>query len=297
MNILITGGTGLIGLAFIKQFKDDQFTLLSRDSSKARSILPSQVKVINSLASLDNLNDFDAVINLAGEPIIDKRWDKLQKSIICQSRWQITQKLVDLFSVSEQPPQVFISGSAIGIYGNRDTKKLTESSSLIDNDFPSKVCLEWENIAQKATPYTRVVLIRTGIVLSTKGGALTKMLLPFKLGLGGKVSSGEHYMSWIHIQDHINAIQHVISQPALTGAVNLVAPEPEQNNEFTRQLAKALKRIAIMPAPKWLLTIILGESSCLLTDSQRVLPDKLTASGFEFKYPNLKSAFSQLLVK
>ncbi len=296
MKVLITGGTGLIAQAFIKRFiKELKFTVLTRSPKAAKKKLPTSVDLIDSLDKLNNLNDFDAVINLAGEPIIDKRWHEQQKQLICQSRWQTTQDLVDLFSKSQTPPNVFLSGSAIGIYGNRLDEELIENSTLEQNDFPTQVCLQWEEIAQQAKTYTRVVTLRTGIVLSTNGGALAKMIQPFKLGLGGRIGDGQQYMSWIHYQDHINAMFHILTTSSICGPVNIVSPQAERNQNFTKALAKKLHRPATFPMPKFVLKCLFGESSCLLLDSQKVQPKILLNSGFEFEYTNLSSALDDLI--
>ena len=295
MNILMTGGTGLIGRAFVSRFSDHHYTVLTRSPRRQASALPGAVTLVDSLDEFENLDHFDAVINLAGEPIMDKRWSELQKQVICQSRWQTTQRLVDLFAASSTPPTVFLSGSAIGVYGDRGGETITESVPVAATDFPSKVCLEWENIARKAEPHTRVVLLRTGIVLDAQGGALKKMLLPFKMGLGGRIGHGRQYMSWIHYQDQVDAMQFLLMQDDVSGAVNLVAPNPVTNREFTASLANALGRPALLPMPGFALETLLGESSCLLLDSQRVTPQKLLASGYQFAFSDLMAAFSDLL--
>lgn len=295
MKILITGGTGLIGLAFIQKFNQHQFTILTRTAKKSEKILPKSVNLIETLEELANLDEFDAVINLAGEAIIGKRWSKSQKQIICDSRWNTTKQLVELFACSQHPPEVFLSGSAIGIYSNRADEILTENSVITAKDFPAELCLKWEKIAEKASPFTRVIQLRTGIVLSTAGGALAKMLLPFKYCIGGKIGNGQQYMSWIHYQDQINAMHYLLTEKNISGVVNLTAPEPEPNSIFSKTLAKKLKRPAILPAPKKILQYILGESSCLLLDSQRVKPQKLLESSFKFKFKNLDKALEDLL--
>ncbi|RLU02758.1 MAG: TIGR01777 family protein [Ketobacter sp.] len=295
MNILMTGGTGLIGRAFVSRFTEHRYTVLTRSRTGQASVLPGAVTLVDSLDAFENLDEFDAVINLAGEPIMDKRWSEQQKQVICESRWQTTQRLVDLFAASGTPPTVFLSGSAIGVYGDRGDEILTESVSVTVTDFPSKICLEWENIARKAEAYTRVVLLRTGIVLDAHGGALNKMLLPFKLGLGGRIGHGRQYMSWIHYQDQVDAMQFLLTQDDVSGAVNLVAPNPVTNREFTRSLGRALGRPALLPMPALALSTLLGESSCLLLDSQRVTPQKLQASGYQFAFSDLMAAFSDLL--
>tara|TARA_B110001469_G_scaffold108537_1_gene109218 strand:+ start:1751 stop:2662 length:912 start_codon:yes stop_codon:yes gene_type:complete len=298
MNILITGGTGLIGRAFIKQFDSHHYTVLSRSklgASNKTTALPEQVTLIHSLDHLHNLDLFDAVINLAGEPIIDKRWSAKQKQVIRDSRWLLTQQLVTLFENSESPPAVFLNGSAIGVYGDRGAQDLTESFPVEVCDFPTQLCLGWEDIAQKASPHTRVVLLRTGIVLASSGGALAKMLLPFKCFLGGRIGHGEQYMSWIHYQDHIHAMQHVLLENTISGAVNLVAPDAQKNSAFTKALAASLNRVAILPVPKKVMQVLLGESACLLLDSQKVVPEKLLDNGFRFKFNTLKLALDDLL--
>jgi len=304
MKILMTGGTGLIGEAFIRQFPEHQFTVLTRSiaSQSAKlatfnnnAAMPVKVDFIDTLEPLKNLDGFDAVINLAGEPIIDKRWSPKQKHIICQSRWSLTQQLVDLFTNSQTPPAVFLSGSAIGVYGDCGDQPVTEDSAVEGTDFASQLCRNWEQIALGAAPYTRVVLLRTGIVLAAHGGALGKMLLPFKCGLGGPIGGGKQFMSWIHYQDHINAMHFALLESSISGAVNLVAPGAQTNRVFTQTLAKALNRLAVFPLPKKILQLLLGESACLLLDSQNIVPQKLMQSGFEFKFYRLKLALENLL--
>ncbi len=287
----------MIGRAFIERFNGYQFTALTRSASKARQRLPDSVQLIESLDCLDALDEFDAVINLAGEPIIDKRWSRKQKEIISQSRWKITKQLVDLFSRSELPPKVFLSGSAIGAYGNSADELVDESYQITGNDFSSSLCRRWEEIAIQAAPFTRVVFLRTGIVLARQEGALSKMLLPFKCGLGGRVGSGEQFMSWIHVEDHISAIDSLLANERFSGPVNLVAPDAVSNRDFTQELAQSLNRPAFLPLPEKVLQLLLGESSCLLLEGQRVIPQKLLSDGFRFSFPTLKSALSDLLGK
>jgi uncharacterized protein (TIGR01777 family) len=295
MKVLITGGTGLIGSALIRGAVGFDFTVLTRSISNAKSILPASLQYIDSLEDLHNLDAFDAVINLAGEPIIGKRWSDQQKDHICQSRWQVTEQLVQLFAQSTTPPKVFISGSAIGVYGDRGDEPLTEVSSTEERDFSTMLCQRWESIARQAEPYTRVVLLRTGIVLSAQGGALAKLLLPFKCGLGGRISTGEQYMAWIHYRDHINAIHFLLNETNISGPVNLVAPNAEKNMVFTQVLAKTLHRIAVLPMPKIALRLLLGEASSLLLDGQKVLPQTLLNQGFVFEFNKLKPALSDLV--
>lgn len=297
MNILITGGTGLIGSSFIKQFNGYTFTVLTRFPSKAKTQLPDSVEFISSLAKLQSLDDFDAVINLVGEPIIDKRWSDKQKSIITQSRLQITQRLVELIARSKKPPKVFLSGSAIGVYGDRGDEILTEASTVQETDFPSALCIQWEALAKQAEPHTRVVVMRTGIVLAPHGGALARMLLPFKCCLGGRIGYGDQFMSWIHYQDHVNAMNYLLKKDSILGVVNLVSPQPETNQVFTHALAKSLHRFAMLPVPPKALEWLLGESSCLLLGSQRVIPEVLLHNEFKFRFPNIRVALKEILEK
>jgi uncharacterized protein len=294
MNILITGGTGLIGSAFIRGYAQEHFTCLTRTPNTAKTLLPPGVKFLSSLSQLENLDAFDAVINLAGEGLFNKRWSQQQKTDICASRWLVTDQLVDLFARSINPPKVFLSGSAIGIYGNSSVEHFHEDSPIRAQDFGSQLCKKWERIALKASNYTRVVLLRTGIVLSTQGGALAQMLPPFRIGCGGRMGNGEQVMSWIHIQDQIAAMNYLLHQNSIVGAVNLVAPTPVSNRVFTQILARHLKRPALLPLPAKLLKLLFGESACLLLDSQHVSPTALTQAGFSFSFQQLDEALQQL---
>ncbi|MDN3650749.1 TIGR01777 family oxidoreductase [Reinekea marina] len=295
MNILMTGGSGFLGSAFIKHSNEHTFTILTRNPERSRIQFPQAIHCISSLDSLDNLDEFDAIINLAGEPIIDKRWTDKQKAIIAKSRLSITSQLVTLITKSANPPSVMLSGSAIGIYGNGGDEALTEHPDIKNTSFSTQLCTQWEAAANQASSYTRVVNLRTGIVLSNRQGALAKMLLPFKLNLGGRLGNGEQYMAWIHYQDYLNALEFLLRNQDVSGPVNMVAPTPEKNKEFTQTLASTLNRIALFPVPEFVLKLLLGESSCLLLDSQRVVPSKLRESGFEFRYSTLSDALSNLL--
>ena len=300
MNILITGGSGFIGQSFIRRFPQYQYTILTRNKVKAQLINPS-CTCIDSLSDLNELNTIDAVINLAGEPIVDKRWSQNQKHIIQHSRWDITEQLVNLINASQTPPSVFISGSAIGYYGNSNVNSdgteqaMTENSPCAAPDFSSDLCQKWEAIAQQAQDSTRVLYLRTAVVLGAKHGALNKMLLPFKLGLGAKLGSGQQMMSWIHIDDAVNAIHALLLNPNCVGPYNLTAPHPVTNTEFTQTLAHTLNSKAFLMMPEKLLRLAMGESADLLLNSQMIIPEKFLAMGFEFKHPELKGALTDLL--
>lgn len=296
MKILMTGGTGLIGSRFINDFEQHEYTVLTRSPYQAQRNLPAQTDIINDLSKLSNLNDFDAVINLAGEPIINKRWSQRQKALICQSRWLTTDKLVKLFAQSEMPPEVLISGSAVGIYGSHGEDFLTEHQGIFEHDFASRLCQRWETIAQEASTYTRVVNLRTGIVLDSKGGALGKMLPLFKCNLGGRIGDGQQFMPWIHIQDMINSISFLLNREHCEGPFNLVSPHAVTNYQFTEELAHVLDKRAYLPMPKAVLRPLMGESSALLLGSQRVVPEKLIEAGFHFDFPEIQDAFCDLLM-
>ena len=298
MKILITGATGLIGTQLCAQLvKTHSLTVLTRDSDKAKQKLGGQIDFINALCDID-FNTLDCVINLAGEPIVNKRWSDKQKEIIRNSRIELTQEITAAIKSSSTPPHTFISGSAIGYYGRQGTQQIDEEFTQVHQEFSHTLCNDWENAARDAeTESTRVCLIRTGIVLSTNGGALQKMLPPFKLGLGGPVASGEQGMSWIHINDMVSLIEFVMNNQHLTGAINATAPTPQSNRAFSKTLAKVLHRPAIFPMPAWVLNIAMGEMADLLIFGQYVVPNKLLDAGFEFQYPELQRAFETLLDK
>lgn len=304
MKILFTGATGLIGRAFIKRYAQQHtFHVVSRSNRLVNqhfhhAIQQGLIEHVD-LAVLRDLNAYDAVINLAGEPIVDKRWTDQQKQRICQSRWDITQRIVDLIAVSSEPPAHFISGSAIGIYGRQakstDIVAIDEAFTDVHEEFAREICLRWETIALQAqSEQTRVCLLRTGIVLASDGGALDKMKLPFSLGLGGPVSSGEQIMSWIHIDDMIDGIAHVLATPALHGPINFTAPNPVSNKVFSKAYAKSLNRPCLFTVPKLALKVLMGESADLLLTGQYVVPKALLEHGYTFTYRDIDSAFNSL---
>ena len=297
MNYLITGGTGLIGKALIISLGtiNNTITVLTRDIEKASSLLNKEIKFIDELL-LSNIENIDIVINLAGEPIAEKRWSQEQKYKICESRWDITEKLAHLISIANKPPSLFISGSAIGMYGRQGNKILDEGFTQYHEEFTHQVCTRWEQLALEASSTnTRVALLRTGVVLDKKSGALSKMLLPFKLGVGGKIGNGEQIMSWVHIQDMVAAILHIIDIKSLNGPINITSPNPVSNEVFSKSLATALNRPCIFNTPPFLLKLMFGEMADLLLFGQNVIPQKLITSGFRFKHADLTSAFKDLL--
>ncbi|HHE3650176.1 TIGR01777 family oxidoreductase [Pasteurella multocida] len=294
MNILITGATGLIGSQLTSQLikHSHGVTALVRDPKAAKQKLPASVTLISSLAQYTTLNTFDAVINLAGEPIFDQRWTAEQKQRLVESRVNLTAQLVQRINASRQPPHTFISGSATGYYGNKSEEIITENAPPTDT-FPSQLCQRWESEALCAK--TRVCLLRTGIVLSKTGGALAKMLPLYRLGLGGKLGSGKQYWAWIALDDMVKGILFLLENHQCQGAFNLVSPNPIRHAEFNSTLASILKRPAFATVPEWLLRFFLGERAQLLLDSQKIVPEKLLAQGFVFDYPELKSALQAIL--
>lgn len=298
MNLLITGGTGLVGRNVINALPDADITVLTRDTESAAKTLPDKITLVSSLSEIPDFSVFDGIINLAGEPIADKRWTPLQKQRICQSRWDITAQLVSRINACETPPAVFLSGSAIGYYGRQGDKTVTEESHHAHDEFTHQVCAKWENLAAGVkNEETRVCLLRTGVVLTEEGGALPKMSLPFKLGVGGKISDGQQYLSWIHIDDMVNAILFLLNDPHASGAFNLTAPEPQTNAEFSSQLASALHRPNLFFVPAFVMKLVLGEAADMILTGQRVLPDKLTKAGFRFTYPTLDLALKAIYKK
>jgi len=299
MHYLITGGTGLIGQALICKLLEQQsvVTVLTRNIKKAEKLFPISVTLIDEL-SIEYIEHCDVVINLAGEAIADKRWTIKQKNEICQSRWQITALIAELIKQAENPPSLFISGSAVGFYGRQNNHTIDETFTQSHKEFTHDVCQQWEKIASHAqSAKTRVVLLRTGIVLArvSDGGALAKMYLPFKLGLGGKVSTGKQVMSWIHIEDMVNAILFIIENSNLNGAINMTAPNPVSNAVFSKALAKQLNRPCIFTTPAWLFKLLLGEMSDLLIYGQNVVPTKLLSAGFAFKQKTVNDALENLV--
>jgi uncharacterized protein (TIGR01777 family) len=242
------------------------------------------------------LENFDAVVHLAGDNVADGSWTDEKKKSIKDSRVKGTRTLVDALKRTENPPKIFVSASAIGFYGNRGDEILNEDSAKGEGFFP-EVCSEWENEAEQAREFgARVVMPRIGVVLTKDGGALEKMLTPFKFGVGGTVGSGEQYMSWIAIDDLINILVFAIENENLSGAVNAVAPNPATNETFTNTLGKVLNRPTFIPVPSFGIKLLFGEmGETLLLEGCRVVPKKLQEAGFEFEFPDLENALKHVL--
>jgi hypothetical protein len=298
MKILITGASGLIGQALSQELIARGHTTVAAVRRAPRRNDEVQWDPQSGVMSPDAFQGVDAVVHLAGAGIGDKRWTDSYKMEILESRTRGTRLLAETMASLEVKPSVFLSGSAIGIYGVRDDEELTEQSA-IGSGFLADVCRDWEAAAAPATQVgIRTVLLRTGIVLSPKGGALKKQLPLFKLGLGGKFGNGKQWQSWISITDEVNAIIHLLTS-SVSGPVNLTAPQPVTNSDFTRTLASVVSRPAIVPIPSFGPKLLLGGelANALLFTGQRVVPSVLSNDGFQFTHPTLESALRALLNK
>ncbi len=297
MKIAITGSTGLIGRALVDTLRDQSHTVFPVVRPHSANAVGETIHWNPEAADIEvaAFEGLDAVIHLAGEGIGDKRWSDAQKRRILDSRVSGTTLLSETLARLDEPPRVFLSGSAVGYYGDTGDRT-TDESGTAGSDFPARVCLAWEGATAAAEDAgIPVTHIRTGVVLSPKGGALARQLTPFRLGLGGRVGSGRQYLSWIHIDDEVAAIMHLLGA-RLNGPVNLTSPGPVTNARFTRTLGDVLHRpttVIPMIGPRLLLGRELADS--LLLTSQRVVPAALEATGFEFKHPDLREALEDLL--
>jgi uncharacterized protein (TIGR01777 family) len=295
MNILITGGTGFIGteLCAVLTRQNHELVVLTRHPERIKGA----VRGISSLDQLNSADSFDVVINLAGEPIADKRWSLAQQKRILDSRLNTTQALIDYFTDCERKPRLFISGSAIGYYGIGPTTESVDEHGVGDDSFSSQLCRAWEACALQAESMgIRTCLLRTGIVLGKNGGALNKMVLPFKLGLGGKIGSGAQWMPWIHLHDMVALIAHCITDESLTGPINATAPQPVTNADFTKALGSALHRPTLFTMPAKVIELLMGQmGEELLLAGKRVLPVKIKQAGFQFRYQRLDEALADVL--
>ncbi len=297
MRILVTGSTGLVGSALVAALRNKGHQVVRavrREPINTDEVLwnPEQGKL-----NAAQLSGVDAVVHLAGENIADGRWTEEKKKRILDSRVKGTRLLSETLANLNPKPRVLVSASAIGFYGNRGAEVLTEESSA-GKDFLAEVCREWEDATASAKESgIRTVNLRIGIVLSKKGGALGKMLTPFKLGIGGRVGSGEQFMSWIALDDVLGIIEHALTNKTLSGPVNTVAPNPVTNEEFTKKLGAAISRPTIFPIPAFALRLAFGGemADSTLLSSARVEPQKLKPSGYKFLYPTLDEALRHVL--
>lgn len=302
MKILITGATGLIGRSVCRSLINEghQVVALSRRPPPSpvdmdlAGVIAFQWEPAAELPPAEAWEGVEAVIHMAGEPVA-ARWTEEQKRRIRDSRVKGSQNLVAGMRAAPRPPKVFVSASAVGFYGDRGDEVLDESSEP-GAGFLSEVCVDWEAEAARARELgVRVALVRIGVVLSSSGGALEKMLLPFKLGLGGRLGDGRQWFPWIHIEDIVGIFLHALSSPAVDGPINGVAPGIVTNEDFTRELAGALNRPAFFPVPKLALRVLMGEMAEVVTASQRVVPQVALNTGYQFKHPNLRPALESLV--
>jgi uncharacterized protein len=297
VKVLISGSSGLLGGALTQSLGADGYEitrLVRKPTSAAGQIAWDFAQPL----APESVSGFDAVIHLAGESIAS-RWTDAKKKAIRDSRVLGTRNLAEALARVASPPRVLISASAIGFYGDREDEILREDSASGASGFLPEVCREWEAAAESAVKAgIRTALLRTGIVLSAKGGALKQMLPPFRMGLGGRIGSGRQWMSWIDLHDEIGAIRHILANESVSGPVNSVSPHPVTNSEFTKTLASILSRPAIFPMPAFAARLAFGQmGEELLLGSQRVEPARLMATGYVFQKPDLRSALEQILKK
>lgn len=291
MDVAITGSSGLIGSALADALHRRGDRVVPVVRGKTRGLRWDPLAGTIDAAGFEGL---DAVVHLAGAGIGDKRWTPEQKATILESRTKGTRLLAETLAGLQQPPAVLVSGSAIGYYGDRGSEELTEVSAPGPaDDFLVDVCVQWEAATEAAeTAGIRTVHLRTGIVLSADGGALARMLRPFRLGLGGRIGSGRQYMSWVSLADEVGAIVHSLEHDQVRGALNATGPAPVTNQEFTDTLGHVLHRPTLLPTPLFPLKAVYGAELVehLLVDGQRALPTKLTETGFEHRHPTLADA-------
>mgnify|MGYP000439097504 CR=1 FL=1 len=291
-RILVTGGTGFIGKVLCPELlsRGYELTVLSRQNPDDVRAACGRVETTQDLNQLRSHPGFDAVINLAGEGIADKRWSDKRKQELRDSRIGVTETLVDVIRRWETPPQVMVSGSAVGFYGNQADAEVTEQTKPHD-EFTHQLCRDWENAALALEQdNVRICLSRTGVVAGPGGGFLARMVTPFKLGLGGRLGDGRQYMPWVHRDDVVGALIWMLENDDASGPYNVVSPNPVTNAEFTQCLGKVVRRPTLFPAPAPVLRIALGEMAGLLLTGQKAKPARLTAQGYDFRFPELKAA-------
>ena len=301
MKVLVTGATGFVGNKVVKALHEigHQSVVLTRNIQKAQVRLPYSCQIHfwdpeKNIFPEQSLEGVQAVIHLAGENIAEGRWSADKKEKIKNSRLLSTQALVQAIKKTRVKPEVLVSASAIGIYGDRKDEVLTEDSAK-DCGWLADVCNSWETEVSKAQEIgIRTVMLRIGVVLGHDGGAMSKILTPFRMALGGNLGNGKQWMSWIHLEDVAAMFVHAIENATLMGPYNAVSPHPVTNEEFTRILAKVLNQPTFFPVPKFALKLALGEMSQILLDSQKVSADHILTTGFMFRYPTLERALTEI---
>ncbi len=295
MHIVMSGGSGFLGRALERVLSRDghRVSVLTR---RARAGRPHDIVWTPSGESgpwAEALKGADVVVNLAGEGMADRRWTGARKAALVDSRLKATASLVKAVERASHGPRVFVSASGVGYYGPTGDARIAEDAPA-GHDFVARMAAAWEDAAAPAAGVGRLVLLRTGLVLGTEG-ALAKMLLPFKLGVGGRLGSGRQWMPWIHVDDWAALTARLIAEPGATGPFNLTAPEPVTNADFTRALGRALHRPTVFPVPAFALKLALGEMAELLLTGQRAVPAKALALGYDFRYPAIDSALAAAL--
>lgn len=297
MHILISGGTGFIGSHLCPELfaRGNQVSVLSRDPASVAAKCGSGVKAIASLDEIAADATIDAIVNLAGAPIAARRWSTQRKELLLSSRINITRDLVKLVERLDNKPACFISGSAVGFYGDQGDNEVAEDASAHD-EFSHELCRRWEQAAEPVTRFgTRLCVVRTGLVLGAGGGFFKQMLWPFKLGLGGRIGDGKQWMPWIHMRDMVRLLAWLLEDPQRQGVYNATAPAPVTNVEFAQALAASLHGLAVLPLPAFILRLLLGEMAQLLLTGQKAIPAHALEEGFQFHYAQLKPALTDVL--
>lgn len=303
MRILVSGSTGFLGTSLIETLDREGHTIapLVRPGTKQRTATgaPAQIVRWDPVAGQFDAaaaEGADALVHLAGASIANGRWNASRKRLMQTSRIDATRHLIEALSKLQRPPRSIVAASAIGYYGNRGDEILSEASAP-GSDFLAMLCRDWEAETVRGAEFgARVVSLRFGIILAARGGALPRMAMPFKLGAGGRLGSGRQWMSWLTLKEVIRMIQFALGNARVNGPVNAVTPNPVQNKDFTRLLAKTLRRPALFPAPAFMLRLALGEmADALLLASQKVMPSKLMDSGYSFLQPDLANGLSEVL--
>ncbi len=302
MKIIVTGSTGLVGKALVRSLLAEGHEVTRMVRGGAQTFRAPGTSAVSwdperGTVNASELEGHDAAVHLAGEPVAGGRWTDERKRRILDSRVKSTRLLAETLASLQDKPKVLVSASAIGFYGDRGDEALHEESAS-GEDFLSEVCREWEKAALPASQAgIRVAHLRIGIVLSAEGGALAKMLTPFKLGLGGPVGGGNQYMSWVALDDVVGIIKHALTHEEVRGPVNTVAPHPVTNAEFAKVMGRVLNRPAVLPTPAFALRLALGKemADALLLGGARVEPARLKATGYQFAYPELEGALRHVL--
>ncbi|TAK19526.1 MAG: TIGR01777 family protein [Myxococcaceae bacterium] len=298
MRVGVVGATGFVGKALVAALTErgDAVVAFSRDPAKARRALPG-VADARSLEAItaEGVADLDAVVNLAGESIGAKRWDAEYKAAILESRVRTTRRVVDAIGAAGRRPEVLVNASAVGFYGPRGDEEVTEATPSGD-DFLSGVCREWEREAERVSGFgAREVRLRLGVVLGDGGGSLEKMLLPFKMFVGGPVGDGRQWFSWVHLADVVGAIVWALDHPTLHGPVNVTAPEPVRFRDFAEALGRRLRRPSWLPVPAFALRLAMGQMAEVVVTGQRAVPAALIADGYSFKYSRIDDALAAVV--